>query len=90
VRDDWGAGFVADVSITNNGSATTSGWQLEFDLDANITNIWNAEIVSHVGSHYVIRMASWNAKIAPGGTITFGFQASGSGRTAANMKLTLL
>jgi len=90
VRDDWGAGFVADMTITNTGTTTTSGWQLEFDLDANITNIWNAEIVSRVGSRYVIRMASWNGRIAPGGKITFGFQASGSDRTVENVKLTLL
>ena len=85
-----GRGFVADMTLTNTGTATTSGWQLEFELDANITNIWNAEIVSHVGSRYVIRMASWNGKIPPGGKVTFGLQASGSDRTAENVKLTLL
>jgi len=90
VRDDWRSGFVADMTITNTGTTTTNGWQLEFDLDANITNIWNAQIVSHVGSRYVIRMAPWNGRIAPGGKVTFGFQASGSDRTAENVKLTLL
>ncbi len=90
VRDDWGSGFVADMTITNTGTTTTGGWQLEFDLDANITNTWNAEIVSRVGSRYVIRMASWNGRIAPGGKITFGFQAAGADRTAENVKLTLL
>ena len=74
-RSDWGAGFVADMSITNNRPADITGWTLEFDLARNITNIWNAEIVSHVGSHYVLRAAPWNQRItANGGRLDFGFQ----------------
>ncbi len=87
-RDDWGAGFVMDVKVANQTASTTSGWTLEFDLDAEIVNIWNAVIVSHVGHHYVIQMASWNGTIAPGAAATFGFQASGSGRTPTDVQLT--
>jgi len=87
-RDDWGAGFVMDVAIKNTGTTATKTWLLEFDLAADIVNIWNGVIVSHTGTHYVIQMASWNGVIAPGATTTFGFQATGTGRTATNVKLT--
>jgi len=87
-RDDWGAGFVMDVKIKNVNAAPMNGWRLEFDLAADITNIWNAVIVSHVGNHYVIQFASWNSTITPGGDVTFGFQAAGTGRTPTNVKLT--
>jgi hypothetical protein len=53
----------------------------------DITNIWNAVIVSHVGTHYVIQMAPWNGTIDPGGAVTFGFQASGAGRTPTGVSL---
>jgi len=86
-RDDWGAGFVMDVKITNTTSTTTNGWTLEFDLDADIVNLWNGVIVSRTGNRYVIQSASWNGKIPPGGSISLGFQASGSGRTPTNVKL---
>lgn len=86
-RDDWGAGFVMDVKITNTASTTTNGWTLEFDLDADIVNIWNGVIVSRTGNRYVIQSASWNGKIPPGGSISLGFQASGFGRTPTNVKL---
>jgi aryl-phospho-beta-D-glucosidase BglC (GH1 family) len=77
VRDDWGAGFTADMSITNNQTTNITNWTLEFDFDRNITNIWNAEIVSHVGNHYVIRGMSYNSTIpANGGVASFGFQGS--------------
>ncbi|MGD9648632.1 MAG: Calx-beta domain-containing protein, partial [Pirellulales bacterium] len=84
-RDDWGAGFVMDVKIKNTSAVATKGWRLEFDLAADIVNIWNAIIVSHVGTRYVIQMAPWNGALAPGGETTFGFQASGSGRTPTNV-----
>ncbi|MCE9553553.1 MAG: cellulose-binding domain-containing protein [Planctomycetes bacterium] len=76
-----------NVKIKNTAATAMNGWRLEFDLDADIVNIWNAVIVSHVGTHYVIQMAPWNGVIAPGGELTFGFQATGAGRTASNVKL---
>ncbi len=85
--DDWGAGFIMNVTVKNVTATKMNGWRLEFDLAADIVNIWNAVIVSHVGTHYVIQMAAWNGTILPGGEVTFGFQASGTGRTASNVNL---
>ena len=85
--DDWGAGYIMNVKIKNVTATAISGWRLEFDLAADIVNIWNAVIVSHVGTRYVIQMAPWNGTIPPGGEVNFGFQAAGTGRTATNVKL---
>jgi len=38
-----------DVKIKNNSATAMNGWRIEFDLAADITNIWNGVIVSHVG-----------------------------------------
>ena len=76
-RDDWGSGFIGAVTIGNTSDTAAIGWTIEFDLANAITNIWNAEIVSHVGTHYVIRNLSYDATIAAGGSVSFGFQASG-------------
>ncbi|MHA0287848.1 Calx-beta domain-containing protein [Mycobacterium sp. C3-094] len=85
VNDDWGSGFTATVSVSA-GSAGLTGWTVEFDSPARIGNIWNAEIVSRVGDHYVVRNAAYNAKVGAGQTVEFGFQASpgGSSATATN------
>ncbi|ODU00866.1 MAG: hypothetical protein ABS79_02645 [Planctomycetes bacterium SCN 63-9] len=91
VSDDWGAGFVAGITITNKTSTAINGWTLEFELAANITSIWNAKIVSHVGNRYVIQALSYNTTIAPGSTISFGFQGTPVGgpvpRTISNVLL---
>lgn len=83
----WGTGFTGTMTIKNTGTTAISGWTMEFDMKANIVNIWNAVIVSHVGTRYVIRNADWNGTIAAGAGISFGFQADGlAGELPSNKK----
>jgi len=79
--DDWGSGFVGSVAVTNLQTTAMGGWRIEFDLDRAITSIWNGRIVSQTGNHYVIENLSYNATIAAGGTVSFGFQATGGNPT---------
>lgn len=74
--NDWGSGFTGSVTITNTGPTAINGWTLQFDFAPTITQIWNATIVSHVGTHYVIHDAGYDATIAPGQGVTFGFNAT--------------
>jgi hypothetical protein len=83
--DDWGTGFVGQISITNNGTTAINSWSLEFDFTGGITNnpdpnnwtnIWNAKVKSHSGNHYVLTNDNTDITIAPGQTITFGFVAT--------------
>ncbi len=81
VSNDWGNGFTANMSIANNGTSSLDGWILEFDAPFEITNIWNAEIVSRQGTHYIVRNLSYNSAIATGTSVSFGFNAN-SGSTS--------
>jgi chitinase len=81
VNDNWGAGFTAAMTVVAGATALT-GWTVEFDADFEITNIWNAKIVSHVGTHYVLQNMSYNAAVAAGANTAFGFQASAGTTTA--------
>jgi chitinase len=76
VRSSWTGGFVADLSFTPD--AAVGSWQIAFTLDAEITNIWNARIVSHEGSTYVVENVSYNGSVGAGQTTGFGFQGSGA------------
>ncbi|MBV9627887.1 MAG: cellulase family glycosylhydrolase, partial [Xanthobacteraceae bacterium] len=88
VGNDWGSGFTGSMTVPG-GSQGLNGWTLAFDAGFDITNIWNAVIVSHVGNHYVIQNAPWNANVPAGGQASFGFQAteSASGTTATGFNL---
>ena len=74
--NDWGTGFTGSLTITNTGTSAINGWILAFDFVGTISSIWNATIVSHVGNHYVIQDAGYNASIAAGQSVTIGFNAS--------------
>lgn len=73
VVNDWGSGFQADITITNNTEKVLEDWVLEFDYDRDITNIWNGVMESHEDSHYVIKNAGYNANIKEGKSVTIGF-----------------
>jgi len=75
VVNDWGSGFIGGMTV-KPGDAALDGWTVEFDTPAQISSVWNADIASHVGTHYVIRNASWNGQVAVGKTASFGFQAT--------------
>lgn len=73
VTADWGEEFDGQITVTNNGTDPIRDWTLEFDFAPEILLIWDARVVSHSGSHYVIQSAGWNNQIAPGGSVVFGF-----------------
>ena len=76
VTSNWGSGFSGQITATNSSQQTIGNWQLQFTFAADITDIWDATIVSHTGNQYVVQNAGWNASIAPGASISFGFNAS--------------
>ena len=79
-RQQLGIGLHRRMTVTA-GSGGLNGWTVAFDASATITSIWNAQIVSHVGNHYVVSNAAWNGQVAAGQAVSFGFQATpGSAR----------
>ena len=71
-----GSGFQGTVTLQSQQAAAVTNWRLEFDYAANITSIWDAKIVSHTGSHYVVTGSGWNNTLAAGGSVAFGFVAA--------------
>ncbi|QYZ69100.1 Calx-beta domain-containing protein [Neotabrizicola shimadae] len=86
LANQWSTGFTADMTV-GAGTLPLTGWTVEFDATFTITNIWNAVITSHVGTHYVIENASYNANIAAGAETSFGFQASGTATEVTGLEL---
>jgi endoglucanase len=78
--NDWGTGFQANVTITNTGGSTFTGWSLAFAFAGNqtVTGAWNA-VPSQAGHEVTVKDAGWNGTIGPGGTASFGFNASYKG-----------
>ena len=80
----WNSGFTANVTVANTGSSAINGWNLGFTLPSgqSITSSWNAALTGSSGA-VTARNVSFNGAIPPGGSTSFGFQATHSGSTAA-------
>ncbi|MEU2782602.1 cellulose binding domain-containing protein [Streptomyces sp. NPDC007110] len=76
----WQGGFTADVTVRNTGSAAVDNWRLGFTLPSGqrVTNSWNADLSGSSGA-VTASPAAHNARIAAGGSQTFGFQGTYSG-----------
>ncbi|MFB7650714.1 MULTISPECIES: glycoside hydrolase family 6 protein [unclassified Streptomyces] len=89
VQNDWGSGFTAAVTVTNNGAAT-SNWSLGWTYAGSqkVTGGWNAK-VSQSGAAVTAANESYNGTLATGGSASFGFQATYSGANAVPATFTL-
>lgn len=72
VVNDWGNGYIGEISITNTSDNIIEDWELEVDLCTEIVNIWNGCITEKNSD--LIRNADYNSNINPGQTVTIGFQ----------------
>lgn len=73
VSDDWETGIVGEIGILNKSSKAFKDWCIAFDWENDIDNIWNAKIISHEDSHYVISCEEYNRSIEAGERVRFGF-----------------
>jgi hypothetical protein len=76
---DRGSAFKGEVSILNKGSSEIIGWIKSFEADFEINQIWNSQVVAHVGKRYVVQSMGWKQGIAPSAQSGFGFNASPGG-----------
>ncbi|MEU8521725.1 glycoside hydrolase family 18 chitinase [Streptomyces sp. NBC_01216] len=77
---DWGSGFEGKWTVKNTGTTTLSSWAVEWDYPSgtSVTSAWDATVTSS-GTHWTGKNVGWNGSLAPGASISFGFNGSGSG-----------
>src|SRR6478735_4407573 len=75
IQSDWKAGYCTDITLKNNGSSPVSGWTV-------VMNLHQSTVTSNYASKRdgsTFTPESYNAAIAPGGSLKFGFCASAGG-----------
>ncbi|MFH0520435.1 glycosyl hydrolase family 18 protein [Streptomyces sp. M41] len=84
---DWGSGFEGKWTVKNTGTTALSSWTVEWDFPSGtkVTSAWDADVTSS-GTHWTAKNKPWNGSLAPGASVTFGFNGTGSG-SPANCKL---
>lgn len=80
VVNDWGGGFQAEVTVTNQRPSVLNGWTVRMTLAGgqSITNLWNG-VNTGVSGPISVRNAPYNGSIAGNASTSFGYTANGSG-----------
>ncbi|MEV5798767.1 glycoside hydrolase family 18 chitinase [Streptomyces collinus] len=84
---DWGTGFGGQWTIKNTGTSSISSWTVEWDFPSgtSVTSAWDAD-VTNSGTHWTAKNKSYNGTLAPGASVSFGFNGAGPG-SPSNCKL---
>lgn len=77
---DWGTGFEGKWTVKNTGTTTLSSWTVEWDYPAgtSVTSAWDADVTGS-GTHWTARNKSYNGSLAPGASVSFGYNGAGPG-----------
>ncbi|WNI22417.1 glycoside hydrolase family 18 chitinase [Streptomyces sp. ITFR-16] len=79
-KSDWGTGFEGQWTVKNTGTTSLSSWTIEWDFPAGtaVGSAWDASVTSS-GTHWTAKNLGWNGTVAPGASVSFGFNGTGSG-----------
>ncbi len=74
VQNQWGSGFVGEITISNNSDTPIYGWTIRWAYATNsrVSTMWSAELSGT--NPYTASNLSWNATIEPGQSVSLGFQ----------------
>jgi hypothetical protein len=79
VTNQWQGGFGASITITNTSSTAINGWTLVFSFPSGqtVTQGWNGSFTQS-GSRVTVTNLSYNGSIAPGSSVSLGFNGAWS------------
>jgi cellulose 1,4-beta-cellobiosidase len=89
VPTDWGSGFTANLTITDNGTAAITGWTVTYTYAGNQTlaNGWNGNWTQS-GKTVTVTNESYNGSLAAGASTSAGANFNYSGTNAAPTAVT--
>jgi endoglucanase len=89
VQTDWGSGFTAAITVTNNGTNAITGWTLTYSYTGNQTlqSGWSGNWTQS-GKTVTVTNASWNGSLAAGATTSIGANFNYSGTNVAPTSVT--
>jgi predicted carbohydrate-binding protein with CBM5 and CBM33 domain len=76
----WAGHFQGEVTVRNTSTSALNGWTVKWNYTGGQGfdgSPWNAVLTGQAPS-VVVKNASYNGQIAPNGSTTFGFNATGS------------
>jgi hypothetical protein len=77
IEDEWSGGFIAQISIADNGPSAITGWTVRWTFKEYTTNIsaWQSNLTAPDGFTATATNAAYNGTIASGAVTSFGWSA---------------
>lgn len=72
----WDTGMKAELSVTNTSDEPIEAWELSFDTNFTIDNLWDGRILDSTDNHYSIASEMWTNPIYSGDSKVIGFTAT--------------
>lgn len=76
VVDRWDTGMKAELSVTNTSDQPIEAWEMSFDTNFTIDNLWDGRILDSTDNHYTIASEMWTNPIYSGDSKVIGFTAA--------------
>lgn len=76
VNNAWNTGFNGFIVLTNTSDSPIEAWQLAFDTNFMIDNLWNGRIINDSGGRYTVASQQWSNPIQPGTIWEIGLSGS--------------
>ena len=73
ITGDYGDTYQAEMVIENLSDTDINAWQLNFDGNASIDNLWNGKLLENNNGSFKVKNAENNSVIAAGGSASFNF-----------------
>lgn len=76
ITGDYGDTYQAEMVIENLSDTDYSAWQLSFDGNAAIDNLWNAKLLENNNGSFKVKNAEHNSVIYAGNSVSFNFSGT--------------
>ena len=76
ITGDYGDTYSAEMFIENTSDTDISAWQLSFDGNAAIDNLWNGKLLENENGSFKVKNAEHNVVIGAGNSASFNFSGT--------------
>ncbi len=73
IVEDYGNTYQAEMIVENLSDTDYSAWQLSFDGNVTIDNLWNGKLIENNNSSFKVKNAEHNSFIYAGNSVSFNF-----------------
>lgn len=85
ITDDFVDTYQAEMIIENTSDTDISAWQLSFDGNVTINDLWNGKLIENSNGSFKVKNSENNSVIAAGSSVSFNFGGTKNTESEPNL-----